>query len=44
MLKKCDYRPKLAIVMILCDIDVEDAKALSEELGKEVLAMIDKMM
>ena len=40
VLKKCDYRPKLAIVMILCDIDVEDAKALLEKNDGKVSAAI----
>ena len=27
-LEKCDYRPKTAIVMILCDVDAETARAM----------------
>lgn len=40
-LETCDYRPKTAIVMILCHVDAQEAKALLEKSGGRVAKVLN---
>ena len=40
-LKACDYRPKTAIVMILCGVDAEEARAMLEKAGGRVAKVLN---
>ena len=40
-LETCDYRPKTAIVMILCHVDAQEAKALLEKTGGRVAKVLN---
>jgi hypothetical protein len=40
-LETCDYRPKTAIVMILCQVDAQEAKALLEKSGGRVAKVLN---
>ena len=40
-LESCDYRPKTAIVMILCHVDAQEARALLEKSGGRVAKVLN---
>ena len=40
-LEACDYRPKTAIVMVLCQVSAEEAKAMLETAGGRVAKVLD---
>lgn len=40
-LEACDYRPKTAIVMILCSVDAEEARAMLEKAGGRVAKVLN---
>ena len=39
-LEACEYRPKTAIVMILCDVDAEMARAMLEKAGGRIAGVL----
>ena len=41
-LDKCSYRPKVAIVMILCGVDAETAKDLLKKNDERISKAVDK--
>ena len=40
-LEACEYRPKTAIVMILCSVDAEEARAMLEKAGGRVAKVLN---
>ena len=41
-LEACQYRPKTAIIMILCGVDVDTAKAMLEKADGRVAKVLEK--
>ena len=40
-LEACDYRPKTAIVMVLCQVSAEEARAMLETAGGRVAKVLN---
>ena len=41
-LEACDYRPKTAIIMVLCGVGAEDARALLEKAGGRIARVLEQ--